>query len=121
MANIYNIYNSDISDISDILTPQQKHLKPIFDILFDFCTCFRKYGFNRQQRFSFEDTLGQLKGQHPNLWWFLPTNNGLPYVDQTLQPVAIAPHANMGGRLVDVVANTSKVCTSERGIIERSF
>ena len=27
----------------------------------------------------------------------------------------------MGGRLVDVVANTSKVCTSERGIIERSF
>ena len=38
-----------------------------------------------------------------------------------LQPVGIAPHAGMGSRLVDVVANSSKVCTSERNIVERSF
>ena len=32
----------------------------------------------------------------------------------------VHPH-NLGGRLVDVIANTSRVCTSERGIIERSI
>ena len=81
----------------------------------------RKYGFNRQVRQSFEDMLGQLKGQHANLHWFLPINNSLPYLDQQLQPVGIAPHLNLGSRLVDVVANTSKVCTSERNIVERSI
>ena len=65
--------------------------------------------------------LGQLKGQNPNMHWFLPSNNNLPFLNQNLQPVAIAPHAGLGGRLVDVVANTSKVCTSERNIVERSF
>ena len=65
--------------------------------------------------------MGQLKGQHPNMHWFLPINNSLPFLDSFLQPVAIAPHGNMGSRLVDVVANTSKVCTSERNIVERSF
>ena len=53
--------------------------------------------------------------------WFLPVANAQPYRDHNLQPVAIAPHANLGGRLVDVVANTSKICTSERGIVESSF
>ena len=81
----------------------------------------RRYGFQRRPGLSFEDMLGQLKGQHPNLWWFLPINNALPYLNNMLQPVVIAPHANMGSRLVDVVANSSKVCTSERNIVERSF
>ena len=53
--------------------------------------------------------------------WILPINNAHPYKDHNLQPVAIAPHANMGSRLVDVVSNTSKIVTSERGIVERSF
>ena len=81
----------------------------------------RKYGFNRQQRPSFEDRLGLLKGGHPNLHWFLPINNRLPFLDRNLQPVGIAPHQNMGMRLVDVVANSSRVTTSERHIIENSF
>ena len=72
-------------------------------------------------RQSFEDLLGQLKATNPNLHWFLPSNNSQPYRDQLLQPVAIAPHQNLGSRLVDVVANTSKICTSERNIVERSF
>ena len=65
--------------------------------------------------------LGQLKATHPNIHWFLPSMNTLPYRDQQLQQVAIAPHQNMGTRQVDLVSNTSKVCTSERNIIERSF
>ena len=69
----------------------------------------RKYGFQRQQRNSFEDILGQLKGQHPNLHRFLPSMNTLPFLDRHLQPVAVAPHQNMGTRQVDVVSNTSKV------------
>ena len=63
--------------------------------------------------------LGGLKATHPNLHWFLPINNSLPYLDQNLQPVAVAPHANLGSRLVDVVANTSKVVTAERHIVEQ--
>ena len=82
---------------------------------------FRKYGFQRANRLSFEDLLGQLKAQHPNLHWFLPTNNALPYLDHLLQPVAIAAHQNLGTRQVDLVSNTSKVCTSERHIVEQSF
>ena len=53
--------------------------------------------------------------------WFLPINNSLPYLNEFLQPVGIAPHHNLGKRLVDVVANGSRVCTSERHIIEQSF
>ena len=53
--------------------------------------------------------------------WFLPINNSLPFLDRNLQPVGVAPHQNMGSRLVDVVANSSRVTTSERHIIENSF
>lgn len=45
----------------------------------------------------------------------------MPYLDEHLQPVGVAPHQGMGSRLVDVNANTSRACTGERGIIERSF
>ena len=86
-----------------------------------FSSFFRKYGFQRQNRNSFEDLLGQLKGQNPNLHWFLPTNNSLPFLDQLLQPVGRVQPLNIGTRLADVVSNTSKVCTSERNIVERSF
>ena len=53
--------------------------------------------------------------------WFLPVHNNLPYLDQNLVPVAVAPAQNLGSRLVDVVSNTSKICTSERHIVEQSF
>ena len=97
---------------------------------------FRKYGFNRQLKESFTDLLDQLQTSQlpqypnvnnlpqfpvPNMHYFLPINNSHPYRDATLQPVAVAPHQNMGSRLVDLVANTSKITTSERGIVERSF
>ena len=80
----------------------------------------RKYGFNRQQRMSFEDMLGQLKVLNPSMFWFLPINNAHPPLNAQLQPLPRVAHQNMGMRLVDVVANSSMVCTSERGIIERS-
>ena len=82
---------------------------------------FRKYGFNRQVRQSFEQMLAQLQAQHPNMNFFLPINNSLPYLDQSLQPVAVLPNQGLGSRLADVVSNTSKVCTSERHIVEQSF
>ena len=53
--------------------------------------------------------------------WFYPLDNRKPYLDENLQPVGVAPNANLGSRMVDVVANSSKVCTSERHIIENSF
>ena len=81
----------------------------------------RKYGFNRQNRPSFLDLLDDLKQQNPNMHYFLPSMNGKPYLDQNLQPVAIPPHANLGSRLTDLNANTSKACTSERHIVENSF
>ena len=72
-------------------------------------------------RNSFLDILRDLKLQFPNIHWFLPANNLEPYVDATLKPVAIAPHFGLGKRQVDLVANTGKVCLSERNIVERSF
>ena len=65
--------------------------------------------------------MANLKQQFGNIEWFLPCNNSCPYLDQNLQPVGIAPHAGLGSRLVDVVANTSRACTSERHIIEQSI
>ena len=65
--------------------------------------------------------MGQLQVTHPNMHWILPINNSNPPLDAQIQPMALVNHHNLGGRLVDVIANTSKVCTSERGIIERSI
>ena len=54
--------------------------------------------------------------------YFLPTRNHSPVLDSHLHQVGVLP--NPGGlrkRLLDRVANTAKVCTSERHIIEQSF
>ena len=53
--------------------------------------------------------------------WILPVNNSHPPLNAQLQPMPRVNAHNLGSRLVDQIANTSKVCTSERGIIERSI
>ena len=70
---------------------------------------------------SFQDYLIRKKQNNPSIHWFFPARNSEPYLDQNLRPVAVAPHEGLGKRLADVVANTSRVCTGERNIIERSF
>ena len=65
--------------------------------------------------------LDDLKTQHPNFHYILPAINSEPYWDQNLQPVAVAPHQNMGNRQVDRVSNKSKACTATRNIVERAF
>ena len=67
------------------------------------------------------DLLIQKKAQHQNMSFVLPSNNSEPYLDQTLTPVGVAESFGLTNRQIDVVANTSKVCLSERNIVERSF
>ena len=55
------------------------------------------------------------------MFWFLPTNNSHPTLDGQLHASAPVPNPQLGGRLTDMAANTSKVCTSERRIVEMSI
>ena len=82
---------------------------------------FRKMGFNREVRPSFEDILRQKQTNHPNMHYCLPAINSEPIMDQNLQRIGVVPHQNLGNRQADLVSNTSKVCISERNIVERSF
>lgn len=70
---------------------------------------------------SFLDFLRQLQANHPNMNFFLPSNNSEPYLDHLLQPVGLAPHQGLGNRRADLVSNASRVCTSVRWIVELAF
>ena len=62
------------------------------------------------------------QGQNPTFHWFLPHDNTEPYLDRNLQPVRVHPFgALLGKRLADLVANSSKICTSMRMKIEQFF
>ena len=55
------------------------------------------------------------------LHYFLPVNNSHQFLDHLLRPVGRVANLGLGSRLVDVISNTSKVCTSERRIVEQSI
>ena len=61
-----------------------------------------------------------MKIQSPNMSWFFPSSNDRPVYDNNLNEIGVVPNpAGLNRRLVDLVANTSRICTSARSQVEQ--
>ena len=83
---------------------------------------FRQYGLAGRE--SMEDILTRLQlaqGAQPCFDWIMPTGNQQDFLDRNLMPAGQTNLVLGGGRMVDRVANTSRVCTAIRMPIEQLF